>query len=61
MVRGLGSTGLLRGRGVAVGIEYINLKEAIRRSGLHSNLIQRLLREGVLDRYKTGVGGSIPG
>jgi hypothetical protein len=30
-----------------------------RRSGLHSQIIQRLLSEGVLDGYEASVGGSM--
>jgi DNA-binding IclR family transcriptional regulator len=41
-----------------VGIDYINLKEAARRSGLHSKTIQRLLREGVLDGFKSKKGAT---
>jgi excisionase family DNA binding protein len=40
-----------------VGSDYIDLKEAARRCGLHHKTIQRLLRDGVLDGYKTSEGG----
>ncbi len=41
-----------------MGSDYIDLKEAARRSGLHRKTIQRLLRDGVLEGYKTSEGGS---
>lgn len=33
--------------------DYISIEEAAQWSGLHSNTIQRLLRRGVLQGYKT--------
>jgi excisionase family DNA binding protein len=37
--------------------DYISIEEAARRSGLHTNTIQRLLRKGVLRGYKAASQG----
>ncbi len=42
---------------VRVGDEYVILEEAARRSGLHTNTIQRLLQRGVLTGHKAIVRG----
>ena len=34
--------------------DYITLKEAAKRSGLHENSLRRLLRSGEIDGYKRG-------
>lgn len=39
--------------------EYLTLKEAARRSGLHTNTIQRLLQQGVLTGHKAVVHGRL--
>ncbi len=39
--------------------EYLILEEAARRSGLHSNTIQRLLQQGVLLGHKAVVRGRL--
>ena len=40
-----------------MGEEYVRLEEAARRSGLHSNTLRRLLREGILHGYKAAYQG----
>lgn len=48
-------TNVLHNKGVAN--DYIPIEEAARRSGLHTNTIQRLLRKGVLRGYKGSYQG----
>ena len=40
-----------------MGGDYISIQEAARRSGLHPNTIQRLLREGRLSGFKANQDG----
>jgi excisionase family DNA binding protein len=40
-----------------VGGDYISISDAARRSGLHRNTIQRLLRQGKLTGFKEHHGG----
>ena len=42
---------------MVVGVDYIPIAEAARRSGLHRNTIQRLLRQGSLAGFKEHHGG----
>ena len=40
-----------------MGTEYLTLKQAAQRSGLHVKTLTRLMRTGKLDGYKANVGG----
>lgn len=40
-----------------MGNDYLSIREAARRSGLHRNTIQRLLRQGILAGFKEHHGG----
>jgi Helix-turn-helix domain len=40
-----------------VGNDFLTIEEAVARSGLHPNTIQRLLRQGKLEGFKEHHGG----
>ena len=46
-----------RGAGADVGTEYLTLKQAAQRSGLHVKTLTRLMRTGKLEGHKANVDG----